>query len=461
MSDERLKKRGRIWYAWVPHPDGGTQLLSTRCTDKEAARKAARELERRHVDPGYAAAQTTTVRELVSRYLASRVRLGRSEGTLHHVETKAGHLARLLPEFCASLTHEAMEKYIDARLGEGVRRTTIKKELRVFGGAWALGARNRLVGVPLEQLMPELHDDYEPRKRALTAVEAYGLCLALPPERAAVVVFAIATGAEWSAVKRAQRVDIAVDGSLVALHGTKRKTRERVTPLPLPTQRAMVLWALANGDGPGEKLFSAWTNVRRDLHVACAKVGIPPCSPNDLRRTYGTWLRDAGVEPQLIAPAMGHVDSRMVERVYGRFTPESLARNLAAAVRSPVGHLSDGGAETGGKESTPDDSSKADSSVKQDDSECPGTESNRRHGDFQSNEIARRTPTNSEISDTTCRANVDLVRGRNDSEEASEPCSACGPTARYRIHPNGDVEPLNEVARARRAAWDALRSEAA
>ena len=354
-------KRGRIWYAWVPKAseEAAPELFSTHCTDKEAARRAARELERRGVDPGYAASQTTTVRKLLSNYVASRVRLGRSEGTMHHVQTKAGHLARLLPEYCAGITHEGMEKYVDTRLAEGVRRTTIKKELRVFGAAWGLGARNRLVHAPLEQLMPELEDDYVPRKRALTPAETIGLCGALPPNRAAIVVFSVATGAEWSAIKRAMRADISADGALVALHGTKRKTRERVAPLPMPGQRAMVLWALANADGPGEKLFlRVDPNVRRDLHQACAKLGIPPCSPNDLRRTYGTWLRAAGVEPQLIGAAMGHRDSRMAEVVYGRFTPDALALLLEGVVKDTerrekaVRSLSGGAADSGATGST-------------------------------------------------------------------------------------------------------------
>jgi len=58
--------------------------------------------------------------------------------------------------------------------------------------------------------------------------------------------------------------------------------------------------------------------VRRDLRAACTKLKIPRCSPNDLRRTCATWLRAAGTPPHLIAPLMGHADSRMVERVYGR-----------------------------------------------------------------------------------------------------------------------------------------------
>jgi hypothetical protein len=47
-------------------------------------------------------------------------------------------------------------------------------------------------------------------------------------------------------------------------------------------------------------------------------------SPNDLRRTLGYWLRDAGVEPHLI----GKVDSRMAEMVH--------AKGSKAGIRSPL-----------------------------------------------------------------------------------------------------------------------------
>src|SRR5205085_302848 len=63
---------------------------------------------------------------------------------------------------------------------------------------------------------------------------------------------------------------------------------------------------------------------------ACRRAAIEHCSPNDLRRTFATWLRRSGVSPDLIAPAMGHADSRMVERVYGRLSPEQLRENLIA-----------------------------------------------------------------------------------------------------------------------------------
>jgi len=82
---------------------------------------------------------------------------------------------------------------------------------------------------------------------------------------------------------------------------------------------------------PGEDLlFPSWSNVRRDLLIACAQAGITPCSPNDLRRTYAKWMRLARVPAEIVAPTMGHRDTRMVERVYGRLSPEEIGALLTA-----------------------------------------------------------------------------------------------------------------------------------
>jgi integrase len=340
VSDPTTRKRRltRTFYAWVPDGRGGTRLVATECADKKAAEARARILEREAVDPAHAAANATTIQLVLDDYAASRQRLGRADGTLHHVRVKAGHVLRVLRDvlhiaYAGDLSHASMLRYIDKRQAEGARDTTIKKELRVFGGAWKLARRNQLVKQPLDELMPELGDDYQPGTRALTPWEVVGLALMLPPERMAVVAFAVATGCDPGALWRARRSDVADDFTSCRVHGTKRKSRERTVPLPLPEQRRLLQWAVENTKGCiGERLFAPWTNMRRDLKAACIKLGIDRCSPNDLRRTYGTWLRAEGIEPQLIGAAMGHTDSRMVERVYGRLPSDALAKLLSQRV---------------------------------------------------------------------------------------------------------------------------------
>ena len=179
---------------------------------------------------------------------------------------------------------------------------------------------------------------YEPRKRFLTVAELQRLLPQLPSKYAAVVAFIVATGADWSAVARATRGDIARDLTMCTIHGSKnRYRRDRLVPIATHEQRTLLGYALAHVEG-GATLFDPWLNVRRDLRAACARAGVAPVSPNDLRRTFGTWLRKQGVDPSLIAPAMGHADSRMVERVYGRLPAEDLRSQIAAAVSVRAGH---------------------------------------------------------------------------------------------------------------------------
>jgi hypothetical protein len=82
----------------------------------------------------------------------------------------------------------------------------------------------------------------------------------------------------------------------------------------------------------GWKRKQPWGNVRRDLAGACEEAQIDRCSPNDLRRTFASWQVEAGVPLFPVAQAMGHKDTRMLERVYGRQTPEQLAAIMARAM---------------------------------------------------------------------------------------------------------------------------------
>ena len=54
-------------------------------------------------------------------------------------------------------------------------------------------------------------------------------------------------------------------------------------------------------------------------------------SPNELRRTFASWLKQAQVDSFVVAQLLGHSSSRMVELVYGRLgarTLESVVNRL-------------------------------------------------------------------------------------------------------------------------------------
>ena len=151
----------------------------------------------------------------------------------------------------------------------------------------------------------------------------------LPPDHAARTAFIVATSACWKESDLAERADVTEDKSAVLIRGTKRTTRYRTVPVMSPETRSLLAYALEHAQGKN-RLFAPWSNVRRDLADACERAKITPCSPNDLRRTFAKWMRNAGVPVELIAPAMGHADTRMVERVYGRLSADELAARFAA-----------------------------------------------------------------------------------------------------------------------------------
>ena len=118
----------------------------------------------------------------------------------------------------------------------------------------------------------------------------------LADDRAARVAFILATSAEWGAMERALRDDINLEAATVLVRGTRRSTRP-LRGLPPRRHRALL--------------------------------------PNDLRRTFSHWMSDQGVPNEVIAPMMGHADTRMLSRVYNRKTPEELARAVRRAAGLP------------------------------------------------------------------------------------------------------------------------------
>ena len=45
-------------------------------------------------------------------------------------------------------------------------------------------------------------------------------------------------------------------------------------------------------------------------------------TPNDLRRTFASWLKQSGQDSLVVARLMGHTSTRMVELVYGYQQPK-------------------------------------------------------------------------------------------------------------------------------------------
>jgi integrase len=329
MAD-RLFKRGDTWYAWFYDANGKRYQRTTRQTDKRAAEATLREWERRAADPTYAAAHETTLEEALRSMLRDRKLKGRAVGTIDCYRVKAGHLTRILG---AGLTlHEVtarkVDAFIDQRLDEGASRNTIHKELTALRATLKVAKRRGEFPGDIAAIMPDqFSSEYKPRERHQTPGEAQALLAELEPDRAARVAFILGTGARLSESDGSRRGDINLEEGILRLRGTKTDAADRRVPV-VGFAIPLLEHALTYCEGSNGLLFRPWPNVRRDLAAACKRAGVPVVTPNDLRRTYATWWRHHGVATADIASLLGHKDSRMVERVYGRMDAHSLGRAL-------------------------------------------------------------------------------------------------------------------------------------
>lgn len=342
-DDDRLFKRGKVWYGWY-YQYGKQVIRSTRCTDKRAAIAVRAGWEREASDPTYRAANETTVRAAIEQMIADRVERGKSSGTVKMLETKGSHIARIIGADTplSRITSLVVDRYVSSRREEGAVDATIYKEWSTLLGALKIAKRRGQFQGDLEALRPiGLSGKSKARQRFLKREELEKLIADLMDDdlaqrhkgrsmkgRAAQILFIVATGARWSESMKACREDVDVKAGTVRLHGTKTAGSARTVPYgALPFGSELMGRALALCPDKG-RMFRPWTSVAGDLFRACVRLKLPRLSPNDLRRTTATWLRQAGAAPHLIALVLGHADSRMVERVYGRMPVDDLADAL-------------------------------------------------------------------------------------------------------------------------------------
>jgi integrase len=341
----RLYKRGRVW--WARYFDAASRKFrrrSTKLTDRGAAERVARDYELVGADPDGAARETATLagalddlkRENDARVIEKKM----APATAIFYERRARQLLRLvgegvMPNRLALLRPRHIDALVDARRAEGWKAHTIAKDLITMRLALRLAKRRGKWKGDLEEFMPERFSaNYQPVERWLPHAELWALLAELPPARAAWVAFAVATSANLSEAAKATAEDI-VDRDMkpdnVHIRGTKRRTRDRRVPIVKDWQTRL-LEAARSALPKAGPLFAPWTKMDRDVKRACEKAGIAPCSSNDIRRTFGTWMRADGVPPALIGDMMGHIDSRMAERVYARLDAEQVAKLVRGTV---------------------------------------------------------------------------------------------------------------------------------
>jgi len=333
MSDGFFK-RGKVWW-FRTDPLTGKQASSGK-RDIGSARLEYRERSRRATDPDYEPAGTSeqSLNDWAVKFVEHKGGL-KASATAKFYAAKLGHVVRILgPDtpISSALRPRLMDAYTSQRLSEGARPTTIRKEIGAARTLARFAGRRGGYHGRADLLMPaELGDDYEPGKRFLAPAELIGLLAELAPHRAAHVALAVAIGCRFSETFRVMPGDVDLAAWQVTVRGTKTK-RSRATIPVAPPFRELLRAALPYLP------IKPWlnSNMKRDLASACKRAGIAPVTSNDLRRTHGSWLAQAGVSDEHIGKVLRHSDGRMARRVYGQLGPGELGALLEAKTSATI-----------------------------------------------------------------------------------------------------------------------------
>jgi integrase len=342
----RLYKRGDTYYADYFDRNGIRRRESTRTADPKVARARLRDLELATTDR---AAHPTETLAAALTYFTKVVHAASPAGTVRCYKQKARHLSQKLgDELLDRLTREDVDRYIAARIDEGAHTHSVHKELVVLRGALK-SARDRDRFHGALEIVPKFEAGYVPRTTYLTPDQFLLLVDHLvPPAPAKAKPRTLARREERRSNRALYCVLIAfasprrgeleslqwehVDLDRNTLRIPEGKTYSRVVKIH-PVLRPW-LEGMHGGTGP---MLEPWSNVTRDLANAAVRAKLPMTSvtPNDLRRTFASWLVQAGVSLYVVSRLLGHKTTRMVEMVYGQLDDATLAAAIGKLPDDP------------------------------------------------------------------------------------------------------------------------------
>lgn len=363
----RIYRRGQTYHAYWTAPDGTAHRRSLRTGDPVIARTRLRQLELASTDP--AAHSGHTLGEALDAMFAAM----KPGPTYDSYQQKARHLNRLLDREAplSSLRLDHVNVYIATRLREGAHPHTLHKEMVVLRKAIKHAIARQVWSGDVSKIVPTTDPKYQPRDRWLTREQADAVASFLGTHRRLWFWIGCFAGLRDSEIENLCWCHVDLDNLMLQAPGTKTKSAWR--KIPIDVELAAMLEDAASdaerrGHGPGDRVVRSWASVRRDLSIAMTATieggkrkrrpkgsppwpKITPLTPNDLRRTFASWLVQAGVPLLVVARLLGHNSTRMVERVYGivsdaayRDAIAKLPRSRPAACAAGVQHavLQDG-----------------------------------------------------------------------------------------------------------------------
>lgn len=316
MRDAKVKLYRKSYSAvWIEN--GKTRRAALHTKDIDEAERNLADLKRAN------AGKLETVADIMEAYLADRDGIATAPERLRYawkaLKPTFGHLR---PD---QIDRALCRRYAATR---GGKVGTVIKELTVLraGLRWQNPNTPAIVEIPPGD---------PPRDRYLTRDE-YGRLLAMAgsPHMRLFIVLALASAGRMAAILNLtwDRVDF-VRGRIALGPDISRGARGvgdvprrkgRATVPMNDTARAALLEAQKSALSPyvieyaGKRVAS----IKKAFQRTARKAGMPDVTPHVLRHTAAVWMVEAGVSMDMVAQYLGHSDSRITARVYGRFQPD-------------------------------------------------------------------------------------------------------------------------------------------
>jgi integrase len=174
------------------------------------------------------------------------------------------------------------------------------------------------------------------RARYLSVAEAKRLINAARPEFRPLLQAALLTGARYGQLGQLVVSDLNVDAGTLRLRTRKGDGSERVYHVHLTDEALAFFHAHAAGRRGGELFFmredgTPWGRCHQDsqMEEASMRAGIVPAANFHMtRHTFASHAVMNGIPLLVVAQALGHTDTRMVEKHYGHLAPGYAAQQI-------------------------------------------------------------------------------------------------------------------------------------
>lgn len=159
------------------------------------------------------------------------------------------------------------------------------------------------------------------RMRSLDQSDVQRLIQAQPHPYSVLSALLHGTGIEVSVALSLKRRDVDVSRREIRARGTKTAARDRIAKVAEWAWPAVERYVgLLTPNAPLFPGINRWT--ASDKHrEACEALDIEDYQLKDSRHTYAVRAIRAGASFEVVARQLGHADTTMVVRVYGRFKP--------------------------------------------------------------------------------------------------------------------------------------------